>query len=187
MLPPEALEGAFGEGATMLQIILLLGTNCWGYWPWEGGENDDGGRGNWVKGWGGSQFTLVAWPTENLFPPRSGPRNTVYSLHAVLWVAILGVRRIERRVVRIKRHQWVLHHNCWNQSHVIDLERTQHYWIQCRRMWGSRAQTPPSLALTLICVRQVHHPVLPQVPVNGCRYTGLAGRQGLEGESMRGW
>lgn len=23
MLPPEALEGAFGEGATMLQILLL--------------------------------------------------------------------------------------------------------------------------------------------------------------------
>lgn len=45
---------------------------------------------------------------------------------------------------------------------------------------------PLSLALTLICVRQVHHPVLSQVPVNGCQYVGLAGRQGLEGESMKG-
>lgn len=25
LLPPEALEGAFGEGATMLQIVLLFG------------------------------------------------------------------------------------------------------------------------------------------------------------------
>lgn len=45
---------------------------------------------------------------------------------------------------------------------------------------------PLSFALTLICVGQVHHPVLPQVPVNGCQYVGLAGRQRLEGESMRG-
>lgn len=37
---------------------------------------------------------------------------------------------------------------------------------------------PLSLALTLIYVRQVHHPVLSQVPVNGCQYAGLAGVTG---------
>lgn len=40
---------------------------------------------------------------------------------------------------------------------------------------------PLSLALTLICVRQVHHPVLPQVPVNGVsiRWIGRATGAGM--------
>lgn len=121
-------------------------TNCWGYWPWEGGENK-GGRGNWVKGWGGSQFMLVAWPTENLFLPQNGP-HTQFTVH-MLHVANLEVRRIERRLVQIRRHQWTQHHNCWNQSlqfqasfspHVIDLEHTQHYWIHAGEC-GSLIQT----------------------------------------------
>lgn len=79
----------------------------------------------------------VAWPAENLFLPQSGP-HTVYSLHTACGRFGSKTDR-ERRVVQIKRHQWLQHHNRWNQSlqfqasvffspHVIDLERTQHHW-----------------------------------------------------------
>ena len=124
-------------------------------------------------------------------------QKTVHCLHAILCVAISEVRRIERRMFKSKSINKHGHHNCWNQSlqfqasfspHVIDSERTQHYWIRAGERGGltHKHPHPLSLALTLICVRQVHHPVLSQVPVNVCQYTGLARRQGLEGESIRG-
>lgn len=53
MLPPEALEGAFGEGATMLQILLLLFGLIVQDIDLGKEERDQGrerGRGNWVRG-----------------------------------------------------------------------------------------------------------------------------------------
>lgn len=54
LLPPEALERAFGEGATMLQIRFLLpGLIVEDIDLGKEVKKEGGGR-DWVKGWGGS-------------------------------------------------------------------------------------------------------------------------------------
>lgn len=52
MLPPEALEGAFGEGATMLHVLLLLlALIVEDIDLGEAGRAREGGRANRVRGW----------------------------------------------------------------------------------------------------------------------------------------
>ncbi len=148
MLPPEALEGAFGEGATMLQILLLLfGLIVEDIDLGKEERAREGGEIGWRVEVAHSSCWLL--DLQRIYSSKRPTHThththtqfTVYMLH----VAILEVRRIERRVVQIKRCQWTQHHNCWNQSlqfqtsfspHVIDLEHTQHYWIHAGECGG---------------------------------------------------
>ena len=204
MLPPEALEGAFGEGATMLQILLLLLGLIVEDIDLGKEERARGGRewgegGNRVRGWGGSQFTLVAWPTENLFFPQSGPHTHTHT-HTQPEVCIHGhcgrQGDRKRRVVQIKRRQWTQHHNCWNQSlqfqasfspQVIDSEHTQHYWIHAGQNAGvSRTNKHPlprprsaSDKFTILFFLKSQS--------MGVDMLDWPGDRGWKGGSMRGW
>lgn len=130
-------------------------TNCWGYWPWEGGENKEreGGRGRGKSGEGLRWFTVhsgcLTYREFILSSKRpTHTRPEVYT-HGHCW----RQRDRKRRVVQIKRRQWTQHHNCWNQSlqfqasfspQVIDYEHTQHYWIHAGQNAGvSRTNKHP--------------------------------------------
>lgn len=168
----------------MLQILLLLGLIVEDI---DLGKEEKvrGGRGKWVKGWGGAQFMPVIWPTENVFFLKLAYTHT----HSLQYIC----NRFQRSDVQIKMHLWIWHHRSsfWPHFHPPSLIWSSHSTIGSMRKNAGVSHTnvpiPASLALTPICVGQVHHPVLPQVPVNECQYAGLAGRQGLERESMRGW
>ena len=194
MLPPEALEGAFGEGASMLQILLLLWLIVEDIDLGKEERTMEGGEIGWRVEVAHSSCR-IAWPTDNLFPPQSGP--CMKFTCCTLCLAALEVRR--RRVVQIKRRQWARHHNCLNQSlqfqasfspHVIDSEHTQHYRIhvgECGGLAHKHPLCPCPLAWPWSVLDKFTILFFLKSQSMGCRYAGLAGRQGLEGESMRGW